>query len=214
MAVSKRLRYEIFRRDGHACKYCGARAPQVPLTIDHIVPKTLGGTDVPENLAAACFDCNAGKSSSLPDEGLVAAVATSANDWAADTSRPYREAVVEMFGSLPGFDDADARRDLARAFDVAHREDEDPLGEVVNYDHWPEEVKACVAVVERLAEQRWYSINAIADALKCIAGDRADHFLCRARQVYEQIGFDFTEEDLERGALLLLAEVLRDGVPS
>lgn len=28
MAVSKRTRYEVLRRDNHACRYCGARAPE------------------------------------------------------------------------------------------------------------------------------------------------------------------------------------------
>lgn len=34
MAVSKRTRYEVLRRDNHACRYCGASAPEVKLTVD------------------------------------------------------------------------------------------------------------------------------------------------------------------------------------
>jgi hypothetical protein len=64
MAVSKRLRYEILRRDNHMCKYCGAKASDVQLVIDHVTPVTLGGRDEPSNLVAACVACNAGKSSS------------------------------------------------------------------------------------------------------------------------------------------------------
>lgn len=71
MAVSKRLRYEILRRDNHACRYCGGHAPDVVLTVDHVVPVALGGTDDPTNLVAACKDCNAGKSASNPDAPLV-----------------------------------------------------------------------------------------------------------------------------------------------
>lgn len=71
MAVSKRLRYEILRRDNHVCYYCGGTAPEVRLTVDHVVPTTLGGSDEASNLVAACVDCNAGKSSSNPDEPLV-----------------------------------------------------------------------------------------------------------------------------------------------
>ena len=41
MAVSKRLRYEILRRDNHTCRYCGESAPDVKLTIDHVVPVSL-----------------------------------------------------------------------------------------------------------------------------------------------------------------------------
>lgn len=74
MAVSKRLRYEILRRDNHACRYCGAAAPDVKLNVDHVIPTSLGGSDKPENLVAACADCNGGKTSSLPDAMSVADV--------------------------------------------------------------------------------------------------------------------------------------------
>lgn len=43
MAVSKRLRFEVLRRDNHACRYCGATPPDVVLTIDHVVQTALGG---------------------------------------------------------------------------------------------------------------------------------------------------------------------------
>lgn len=82
MAVSKRLRYEVLRRDGHACCYCGAAAPEVKLTVDHVVPVALGGKDVPENLVTACESCNSGKSSSSPDAPIVANVADDALRWA------------------------------------------------------------------------------------------------------------------------------------
>lgn len=74
MAVSKRLRYEILRRDNHACRYCGATAPTVKLNVDHVIPVSLGGSDAPTNLVAACADCNGGKTSSLPDAMPVADV--------------------------------------------------------------------------------------------------------------------------------------------
>lgn len=81
MAVSKRLRHEVMRRDGHACRYCGATAPDVKLTIDHVTPTTLGGTDEPSNLVTACADCNAGKSATPPDAALVADVNERAVRW-------------------------------------------------------------------------------------------------------------------------------------
>jgi hypothetical protein len=67
MAVSKRLRYEILRRDNHACRYCGATAPGVKLNVDHVIPTSLGGSDKPDNLVTACADCNSGKTSSMPN---------------------------------------------------------------------------------------------------------------------------------------------------
>ncbi len=61
MAISKRLRFEIFRRDNYACVYCGRRAPSVTLEVDHRIPRVMGGSDEPENLVSACWDCNRGK---------------------------------------------------------------------------------------------------------------------------------------------------------
>lgn len=82
MAVTKRTRYEVLRRDGHRCRYCGATAPDVKLTVDHVTPVALGGTDDPSNLVAACADCNAGKASTSPDTPLVADVEADALRWA------------------------------------------------------------------------------------------------------------------------------------
>lgn len=59
--LSKRLRYMVLRRDGFACQYCGAKAPDVRLHVDHIVPLARGGTDDIRNLRTACADCNGGK---------------------------------------------------------------------------------------------------------------------------------------------------------
>jgi hypothetical protein len=74
MAVSKRLRYEILRRDNHACRYCGATAPDAKLNVDHVIPQSLGGSDKPDNLVTSCADCNAGKTSSMPNALVVADV--------------------------------------------------------------------------------------------------------------------------------------------
>jgi hypothetical protein len=83
MAVSKRLRYEVLRRDDNTCRYCGASAPDVPLRVDHVMPVALGGTDDPTNLVTACEPCNSGKTSSAPDAALVAGVSDDALRWAA-----------------------------------------------------------------------------------------------------------------------------------
>lgn len=81
MPISKRLRYEVLRRDDHTCRYCGARAPEVKLTVDHVVPVALGGDDAPDNLVAACAACNSGKSSVPVDAPIVAQVADDALRW-------------------------------------------------------------------------------------------------------------------------------------
>lgn len=81
MAVTKRLRFEILRRDNHQCRYCGAKAPDVPLRVDHVIPIALGGSDDPTNLVTACEPCNTGKSSIPLDAPLVEAVANDAIRW-------------------------------------------------------------------------------------------------------------------------------------
>lgn len=83
MAISKRLRFEIFRRDNHACRYCGATAPEAKLTVDHVTPTALGGGDEPANLVTACSDCNSGKSATPPSAPIVADVAADALRWSA-----------------------------------------------------------------------------------------------------------------------------------
>jgi hypothetical protein len=79
--IPKRVRFEVLRRDNYTCRYC--RSTENELTIDHVVPTVLGGSDDPANLVAACKDCNAGKASSSPDAPLVAQVSDDAVRWAA-----------------------------------------------------------------------------------------------------------------------------------
>lgn len=82
MAVTKRTRFEVLRRDGHTCQYCGAKAPDVQLHVDHVVPLALGGSDKPDNLVTACRDCNTGKASIAPDAPLVQKLSAEASAYA------------------------------------------------------------------------------------------------------------------------------------
>jgi 5-methylcytosine-specific restriction endonuclease McrA len=69
--ISPQLRNEIFERNGYTCQLCGAGARdpdpfnpsrKLRLHIDHIVPKSQGGTDDKENLRVLCSACNQGRS--------------------------------------------------------------------------------------------------------------------------------------------------------
>lgn len=55
------LRFKILRRDGFTCQYCGRKAPEVELHVDHRVPWSHVRTHDIGNLVTACRDCNLGK---------------------------------------------------------------------------------------------------------------------------------------------------------
>lgn len=57
-------RRAVFARDGHRCQYCGAAAEN----IDHVVPRSRGGTHTWDNVVAACRPCNTRKEDRLLHE--------------------------------------------------------------------------------------------------------------------------------------------------
>lgn len=59
--ISKKTRFEVFKRDSFTCQYCGSKAPEAILEIDHISPVSKGGANDILNLVTACWDCNSGK---------------------------------------------------------------------------------------------------------------------------------------------------------
>jgi hypothetical protein len=58
----------IFHRDGKCCCYCGRHLKRAEATVDHYMPRFLGGSDDPANLRLACFGCNNLKGGMHPDE--------------------------------------------------------------------------------------------------------------------------------------------------
>ena len=63
--LSKKLRFEVFKRDQFQCAYCGAHPPSVVLQVDHIHPVVDGGTNDIDNLITSCQPCNLGKGTIL-----------------------------------------------------------------------------------------------------------------------------------------------------
>lgn len=96
MGLPKRLRFEVIRRDNYTCRYCGGSAPDVKLTVDHVIPTALGGHDEPSNLVTACVDCNAGKSSSAPDQSVIDDASERALRWARAIQQAGDEALEEL----------------------------------------------------------------------------------------------------------------------
>lgn len=60
-----RQRFKVLQRDNFTCQYCGRKAPNVILEVDHVIPKSKGGLNTMSNYVTACKDCNIGKSNSL-----------------------------------------------------------------------------------------------------------------------------------------------------
>lgn len=59
--IGPKLRFEILMRDDFTCQYCGAKAPDAALQVDHVIPVADGGPTSRLNLVTACQPCNAGK---------------------------------------------------------------------------------------------------------------------------------------------------------
>lgn len=64
-AIGKKLRFDVFKRDGFVCAYCGATPPTVVLQVDHIHPVAEGGTNKIDNLITSCQPCNIGKGANV-----------------------------------------------------------------------------------------------------------------------------------------------------
>ena len=71
-SITKKVRFEVFKRDSFKCQYCGRSSPDVILEVDHIVPVAKGGTNEMLNLITSCMDCNRGKGKNeLSDSSMV-----------------------------------------------------------------------------------------------------------------------------------------------
>lgn len=79
--ISKSTRQAVFQRDGFKCKYCGLGVNEHNAQIDHIVPRSKGGSDSLDNLATACRKCNVLKS----DRDLIDFISTPLSQQVADT---------------------------------------------------------------------------------------------------------------------------------
>lgn len=70
--MSKKIRFEVFKRDSFTCQYCGKAAPNVILHVDHVIPVSKDGDNDITNLITSCIDCNLGKSDrELSDDAVL-----------------------------------------------------------------------------------------------------------------------------------------------
>ena len=61
-------RFNVFARDKHTCQYCGRRLPRSELNLDHVVPRSKGGSSSWDNVVCSCFACNRKKGGLLLEE--------------------------------------------------------------------------------------------------------------------------------------------------
>jgi len=61
-------RRNIYARDHSLCQYCGKKFPTQELSLDHVIPRSLGGKTTWDNLVCACVYCNAKKGGRTPNQ--------------------------------------------------------------------------------------------------------------------------------------------------
>ncbi|MEW6203107.1 MAG: HNH endonuclease [bacterium] len=67
-------RTNVFMRDRFTCQYCGTIHQAANLTLDHVIPRSHGGTTCWENVVTACRQCNIAKGDCTPDEADVSLI--------------------------------------------------------------------------------------------------------------------------------------------
>lgn len=102
-AIRNSVRFEVFKRDSFTCQYCGIKAPDVVLEIDHIIPVSAGGNNEILNLVTACRVCNSGKSDKrLSESSVVEKARRQAEDM--QERRHQLEMIAEWHSSLLDID--------------------------------------------------------------------------------------------------------------
>lgn len=69
--VSSFSKESVLFRDRHRCAYCGDKKTRRELTIDHVIPRCLGGPTKWDNVVASCHDCNSKKGGRTPKQAQM-----------------------------------------------------------------------------------------------------------------------------------------------
>lgn len=102
--IRKSVRFEVFKRDSFTCQYCGCKAPDVILHVDHINPVSKGGDNEIINLITSCADCNLGKSDrTLCDSAAIDRQRAQLDEL--NERRDQLEGMLAWRDSLKGLDD-------------------------------------------------------------------------------------------------------------
>lgn len=68
-------RFNIYARDNNTCQYCGRRLPRTELNLDHVIPRSRGGSSTWENVVCSCHACNRRKGGKTPEEASMLLIA-------------------------------------------------------------------------------------------------------------------------------------------
>jgi|GEM_PF-6272889 len=122
-------KFSIFKRDEFTCQYCGKSGPGAGLECDHVVARANGGSDHPDNLITACWECNRGKRDRSIDMSLPLAARAAAHQKiiaaAATENRPSPcddELTIEWIIEKYGFVHAMAWQDGDPSHDTSYYE--------------------------------------------------------------------------------------------
>lgn len=64
-------RRNLFARDNNRCQYCGEKYPTSELSIDHVVPVSMGGETTWTNVVCSCTECNKRKGGRTPAQARM-----------------------------------------------------------------------------------------------------------------------------------------------
>lgn len=99
MSKKLSLRFQVLKRDNNTCVYCGSKPPNAVLEVDHVIPRSMGGTDNMENLVTSCFNCNRGKRDKLISASPTKPQGTGLESYFADLDKP--ESLESNFRNFP-----------------------------------------------------------------------------------------------------------------
>jgi len=89
-----RLRFSrgnIYARDDKTCQYCSKKHPPKDLTLDHVIPKSIGGRTTWTNIVTACSGCNTRKADRTPQQAGMKLL-----------SKPVYPTVKSLYSSIGG----------------------------------------------------------------------------------------------------------------
>ena len=64
-------RRNIYARDKNHCQYCGKKFSTNELSLDHVIPRSIGGKSVWKNIVCACLKCNVKKGGQTPKQARM-----------------------------------------------------------------------------------------------------------------------------------------------